>query len=647
MGAGHYWVHCAKDTYRQAKHNFFTIPSMKLNAKVTLFFVAMSVGLMVVLVSLCLYAFRSFSISAVRDHLRTAAEIVRVHLTESMINGVINKREQFLSRLMEVQGIKSAHVVRSDEVTRQFGKGLNTETVADEVELGVLRDGKARFDVVELKDDTILRATIPYIASTSGTPNCLQCHQVRPGAVLGAVTMTMSVESLRNKAMLTVLGIALVIALFTLVVLFLLGRLLRPVSATAHAVEVAVHDALEGNFKSRIDIQTHDEIGQIARDMNRLLGFLNKGLNTIGTNVARLTERTPSPGENLLTATIDTVDSLTKAARFKQAIEEDEATQEIYQRLARTIESEFGIREYSLYKVGRSKAEITPIIVDGELDGACRWCDAQIQVRPEACRARRTGHIVDSVDSPGICYAFSPPTEAENRRHICFPIMQSGSVGSVMQLVVTPEAGQQLHDKIPYIGVYLRESAPVLETKRLMETLREANLRDPMTGLNNRRFLEEYVDTLLANVQRNSIHLAILMLDLDYFKMVNDTHGHDAGDAVLKALARVLKQKVRASDMVIRYGGEEFLIILQNTQAEAADKVAENIRLGVEAMKTQVGGVILQKTISIGIADFPADSETFWQAVKFADVALYQAKHSGRNRVVRFTAEMWEDKKEY
>lgn len=620
---------------------------MRLNAKVTLFFVALSAGLMVVLVSISLYAFRSFSISAVGDHLRTAAEIVRVHLTESMINGVISKREQFLARLLEVQGIKSAHVIRSDEVVRQFGKGTGSESSATEVEQGVLRDGKARFDLVETADDTVLRATIPYVATTAGTPNCLQCHQVQRGAVLGAVTMTMSVADLRNKALLTVFGIAATIALFVALMIFLLRRLLRPVSATAHAVEVAVHDALAGNFKSQINIQTQDEIGQIGRDMNRLLTFLDEGLNKIGDNVAHLTERTPAPGENLLTATIETVDSLTKAARFKQAIEEDEATLEIYQRLAQTVESEFGVREYSLYKVGHGKAEIIPIMVDGQLDGACRWCDPQIQVRPDACRARRTGHIVDSVANPGICYAFQPPIGAEDRKHICLPIMQSGSVGSVLQLVVPPEAGEQLHKRIPFIGVYLRESAPVLETKRLMETLREANLRDPMTGLSNRRFLEEYVDTLLANAQRNSIHLAILMLDLDYFKMVNDTYGHDAGDIVLKALARVLKQKVRASDMVIRYGGEEFLIILQNADIAAADKVAENIRLAVEAMKTPAGGTMLQKTISIGVSDFPTDSDTFWQAIKFADVALYQAKHGGRNRVVRFTPEMWDDKKEY
>jgi diguanylate cyclase (GGDEF)-like protein len=162
-----------------------------------------------------------------------------------------------------------------------------------------------------------------------------------------------------------------------------------------------------------------------------------------------------------------------------------------------------------------------------------------------------------------------------------------------------------------------------------------------MTGLNNRRFLEEYVDTLVAANRRRKTSIAILMLDLDYFKVVNDTHGHDAGDAVLKALAGVLKNAVRASDMVIRFGGEEFLIVLQETDSENAARIAENIRATVAELKVQAGGTVLQKTISIGVAMFPHDSETFWQTVKFADVALYRAKEEGRNRVVVFTPEMW------
>ncbi len=621
--------------------------AVNLNAKVTLFFIAIAAALLAVLVAISLYAFRSFSIASATEHIRTAGEIVRLHLTESMINGVIDKRERFLQRLVEVQGLKSARVIRSPEVERQFGKGLSQEAAADDLERLVLREGKPRFELVNVGDETLFRGVIPYIATASGNPNCLQCHQVAEGAVLGAVSIGMSIDALKEKALLTVAGIAGAVTFFALLLILLLRRLLRPISETARAVEEAVQRALRGDFQAHVEKHTNDEIGQIATDMNRLLTFLDDGLNRIGSNVARLTERTPAPGENLLTATIDMVEGLTRAAHFKQAIEEDESKAEIYQRLTSTLQSEFGLKEFSLYEIASNKKQMRAIMVDGEIADTCRWCDPQILVRPEACRVRRTGHIVNGISNPQICYSFQPPAEVGERRHVCFPVNQSGSVGSVVQLLATPADEAELQAKLPFINVYLRETAPVLETKRLMESLRDSTLRDPMTGLNNRRFLEEYVETLVASVQRKRTHAAILMLDLDYFKMVNDTYGHDAGDAVLKALSNLLKQSVRASDLLIRYGGEEFLIILIDSHGEAADQVAEKIRLAVEGLKVPVAGIVIQKTISIGISDFPTDSETFWQAVKFADVALYQAKERGRNRVIRFTPEMWSDNKEY
>ncbi len=616
---------------------------MNLGTKVSLFFTALATALIIVLVAISLYSFRAFSIASATEHIRTAAEMVRVDLTEAMINGVISKRESFLRRLMEVQGLKAARVVRGPLVQQQFGKGLEQETAQDEIERQVLRNGEPAYELLEIEGETIFRGTVPFIASSHGSPNCLQCHMVPEGTVLGAVTMTMSIDYLKQKAIITVAGITAAVALFALIMVLLLRRLIRPVADTANNVEHAVQEALKGNFHAHVEQYTNDEIGQIATDLNRLLTFLDKGLNKIASHVAHLTNRSANNDENQLEATIDMVEALSKAAHFKQAIEEDETKAEIYHRLAETLQNEFSVNEFSLYELAGGKNQMTPMVVDGKADGNCRWCDPQILIRPEACRARRTGHIVNALMTPGLCVAFNPPEDAPARQHICFPIIQSGMVGSVLQLVSKDERKEQLNSQVPYIQVYLRETAPVLEAKRLMETLRESTLRDPMTGLNNRRFLEEYVETLVANVQRRNSHLTILMLDLDYFKMVNDTYGHDAGDTVLKALSKVLRQAVRSSDMVIRYGGEEFMIILLDSPASEGERIAENIRLAVEQLKVPVGTTSLSKTISIGIADFPGDCDTFWQAVKFADVALYRAKATGRNRVIRFTPDMWTD----
>jgi two-component system cell cycle response regulator len=134
------------------------------------------------------------------------------------------------------------------------------------------------------------------------------------------------------------------------------------------------------------------------------------------------------------------------------------------------------------------------------------------------------------------------------------------------------------------------------------------------------------------------------MCDMDFFKQVNDDHGHDIGDSVLKETSHILKNSVRESDVVIRFGGEEFLILLIDTEPDYGIKIAEKIRDNIQnnKFKSSKGGV-LQKTISIGVSEFPNDTEGFWQAIKFADVALYNAKDTSRNKSERFNTDMCEE----
>jgi len=179
-----------------------------------------------------------------------------------------------------------------------------------------------------------------------------------------------------------------------------------------------------------------------------------------------------------------------------------------------------------------------------------------------------------------------------------------------------------------------------VEAKRLLEQMREASLRDGLTGLHNRRFLQEYAEMLVAGARRKETRVGLLMCDLDHFKEVNDRYGHDVGDTLLKALARTLKETVRRSDLVIRYGGEEFLVVLTETSPEGAMEAAERIRQSVAARSIDVEGLTLSRTISIGVSVLPDDAENLWRCIRFADLALYRAKSSGRDRVVRFDPSM-------
>jgi diguanylate cyclase (GGDEF)-like protein len=620
---------------------------LKLNTKSLLFLVGIMATMILILGLVSLASFREFSIRAAQEHTRTAAEIIRVNLTEAMVNGVIDRRENFLERIAAVEGLTTVKVARSPQVSSQFGDGLASEAPSDEVERLVLETGEAYYSLVGGPLQPEFRATIPYIATASGGVNCLMCHHVPEGTVLGAVTLTTSIAHMKRDAILTVVGLIFVVAVFAFIAVLFYRRMLRPLILTAGEIQHAVERAGAGDFSGRVMQRTDDEIGQIASEFNRLSNSLEDRIGQIRTNVAQLLQDHSPLNGNLLVSTTDMVTGLIRVSHFKQAIEEDETAAEVYERLSVVMMRDLGVERFSVYEVDAGHNRIVPIRVDGLASEECRWCDPQILIRANTCRACRTGHIIDAVEAPDLCNAFGERGRNEELNHICLPVIQSGTVGSVIQIVVTSEERLQIQSRIPLIQSYLREAAPVLQAKRLMDTLRESTLRDPLTGLHNRRFLEEYLDTLVSGATRRGTQLAILMLDLDYFKKVNDTHGHDAGDTILRELAKIFAKNVRSSDMVIRYGGEEFIIILQDTTAEGAAEVAEKIRKAVQENKFHVQGGVLEKTISIGMALFPTDGDAVWQVIKYADVALYRAKDEGRNRVIHFNREMWGDNHDY
>jgi diguanylate cyclase (GGDEF)-like protein len=195
---------------------------------------------------------------------------------------------------------------------------------------------------------------------------------------------------------------------------------------------------------------------------------------------------------------------------------------------------------------------------------------------------------------------------------------------------------------------YLEAAKPVIESQILMEKLKDTSLRDGMTGLYNRRFLEEIIDKIMSQANRNNDTYAIMMLDVDFFKMVNDTYGHDVGDKVIVALSKILKSSIRDSDLAIRYGGEEFIVMLHNASDEGMMSIAKKIHSEFAKLSFDVGnGQSLQKTISIGIAKFPTDGDSIWKCIKYADTALYEAKNTGRNKIVEFKPDMFKSGEEF
>ena len=182
-----------------------------------------------------------------------------------------------------------------------------------------------------------------------------------------------------------------------------------------------------------------------------------------------------------------------------------------------------------------------------------------------------------------------------------------------------------------------------LRRRRYTEFLRtrleqsvEAAVTDPLTGLHNRRYMESHLRTLVEESLHKGRALSMLVADIDFFKSVNDTYGHDAGDAVLREFAQRLKRNTRGIDLACRMGGEEFVVIMPDTDIEKALRVGERLRSGTaaEPFKIAEGGVPIPVTASVGIASLEQVDDTSESIFKRADLALYAAKRSGRNKVV-------------
>lgn len=621
--------------------------NLKLHTKTLLALGGVVIVLMLITALASLLSFRDFSIRSATEHTRTAAETIRVALTEAMLNGTIHQRDGLLNRVAQINGLKEARVIRGKQVNEQFGEGLAIEAVSDELDLQVLRSGKPVFKLVGGFFSSEFRATIPYIADSQGDVNCLSCHAVENGSVLGAVSLTASIAHMRKAALVTNLVLITAIAAFAVLILIFMRRLLKPLVTTANEIEHAVRQANKGDFSVRVEQRSQDEIGAIAKHFNSMSEGITEKLTGIRHNVARLIKSQPNPNVDLLTDTANTVTGLVKISQFKQAIEEDETSEEVYQRISEVLADEFDIHKFSIYTVNNTKKTIAATLVDAIPEENFKWCDKAVLENCTSCRAVRTGHNIDGRENNLICRSFSTSARDEGLRYYCFPINHAGSVGSVVQLIFEQEEIEKFIENKPLIASYLREATPVLQAKNLMASLKESTLNDAMTGLRNRRFLEEYSETLVAQCKRRGTSMTLVMMDLDYFKKVNDTYGHDVGDDILIDLANIIRANVRDSDLVIRYGGEEFLVILPDTPADDGVKVAEKIRQAVENYQFNAGGVLINKTISAGLADYPSDGQAFWQALKYADVALYAAKDAGRNQVVKFTPDLWVSEEKY
>lgn len=258
---------------------------------------------------------------------------------------------------------------------------------------------------------------------------------------------------------------------------------------------------------------------------------------------------------------------------------------------------------------------------------------------PEECWAMRRGHIHIS----GYAHSLSPRCKHildDSHPYACISLFShTKGLGLISIRFERPETQERTFSKImPLVEASADSIRLALANLALMEKLRESSLKDPLTGLYNRRYLEQTLGRELLRVHRSGKSLCVAMLDIDNFKKVNDSYGHGTGDDVLKTISSIINNFRFGSDIVCRYGGEEFVIVLADINPNTASEILAHLRAEISNTKILVeNGSSIYVTVSIGYSFYPIDGRDQNTLISAADKALYSAKRTGKNKVVAFS----------
>ena len=575
------------------------------------------------MIGLFSYGMKTISLSDAQQKAHMAASIIKMGLTAQMLHGTMDKREDFISQIENMKSTKRVWLIRGEAVIKQYGAGNKNEMPRDNIDIKVLKTGKKEVKYVDnLFSDATYRVTIPYRASDKGFINCLQCHDVNIGDTLGAITLEIDMNNTKTQSLNIILYTSIIAFFIIIFINIFFNRLMGPYVSIFDSIKDVMSQAEKGDYSYRIDDkEITGEAQEVSKWINTLLAKLQNTLNEIDSKVQIFLSKDVSKHEDPLIEVMTTVTRLSNVYLFRQAIEHDETLDDVYNRLAMVLRDEFKLNNFNIIELDTMNKKTEVIHIEKEL-----ICNVK-----SSCRADRTSSTVDSCYYKNLC---NKVIDTEDKNYICIPYTISNEIGIVLSIITTQDECSAVHKCIPLIQDYIDAAKPEIVSKKMTQILEMSARTDPLTGLYNRKYLEENIQRIAKEKKRLDTTYGVLMADIDHFKMINDTYGHDIGDEALRVISTTMKENVRDSDMIIRYGGEEFVIILYNCDKDYLETIAENIRIAFSKKKIQASASeSFSKTISIGGAIYPDHSDSFWKVIKYADIAMYYAKKNGRNQI--------------
>lgn len=328
------------------------------------------------------------------------------------------------------------------------------------------------------------------------------------------------------------------------------------------------------------------------------------------------------------------IEELRHLMEFSDLMRDERQEGALIKHMATVLKERFHPDFMTVLMVDKEKNEIVAPVIDPPMS-LDKFIRCETVLDPSLCRVMRTGHgvVIKDITKEPVCECLSYAMDEGG--YACLPLFTGGAaVGTV--LTIKKEKGYWDNEETGrLLSTYIGLASSALDNVRLINLTKQAAITDALTGIYNRRFFVETLEKQMSLAKRHKEPLSLLIADLDHFKKLNDTYGHTAGDRALQQVSMILKDSIRTSDVLCRYGGEEFAIIMSKTEITGALEKADKIRQSVESahFDTMTPGKSVGITISIGVASFPENGTEYDTLVDAADGALYKAKRNGRNRV--------------
>jgi len=571
---------------------------------------------------------RDFSLSTAKLKAELVAQSVKNGLTSHMVNGIMDQRNFFINETKNLKGIDDLWIVRSKAVIDQYGKG--EDLPKDNIDKKALSTGKTQVEINEnLFGHSTYRITIPYKAEITKTINCMQCHNVKEGDTLGIITMVTPIDDLKVSSIKIIGIVSFVLLLLTIVILYYINKLVYPYLAIFSSIKKVMKKANSGDYSGKITNAVSPESKEVAHWINEHMQKIQTSFMSIEKTIdIFLSDHKSSEHADPIIDVENTVKRLADIYNFRKTIEHDENLIDVYKRFGKILQEKFDIHNFNFIEADTTNKKTKIVYVSQKI-----LCDPIV----DGCRADRTNTVVDSCQFTGVCDKFKD----DSKYYLCVPYSISNDLDFIISIVSdTKEEQERVRALFPFVQDYIDTAKPEIVSKKLMQILEKNAQTDPLTGLYNRKYLETYIDKYLYNGVYKNVPCGVMMVDIDFFKLINDNYGHDIGDKAIKIIANTLIDVVDQDDVVIRFGGEEFVVIIVDCTEEELIAKAEEIRIAFSQQQIETPDTTFTKTVSIGVSRFPNKAKDFWKYVKQSDIALYEAKQTGRNKVVKYTKDL-------